>query len=331
MRYGLYGTGLAIAAGAAIASFQGAAAQSATSPTPYVIGGLQYRLSPDIPAEKVAAIRDAMDYAIAQTNALAAYSGTVQVIYDAGIASANATYRGRICFGRSISRRTALHELAHWLGSGTLGQWSGKVSGGRFTGAITDRRIKAFDGPDAVLHADAMHFWPYGLNHSGETTEYQRNVQLVSAQVADLLNTTDAASAVAGTRRLQNRASGRLLQVAFGSGANGGLAPAQGDYAPYGPQQWRVSYRDGLIALANADVGLAVTSSGRTQTALAQPNTADRRQDWEVAPTGEGGWFLIRNRAAGTCLGNGGDTGIGAAITLATCAAEPAQEWRWVR
>ncbi len=54
----------------------------------------------------------------------------------------------------------ALHELAHWFGSGTTDEWGRLVSGGRFTGARTTARIKAFDGPNAYLNADGQHFWP---------------------------------------------------------------------------------------------------------------------------------------------------------------------------
>lgn len=140
----------------------------------------------------------------------AGYEGHVSVTYHPGTPTAEAGYRWRIQFGGSIGRRVALHEMAHWLGSGTYGEWGNYMVDGRWRGAITNARIKAFDGPDAVQWGDRIHFWPYGLNYDNEFYETQRNVQLVSSQLGDM-GLGDAATQFAGDRRFVNRSSKLLL------------------------------------------------------------------------------------------------------------------------
>jgi hypothetical protein len=296
---------------------------------PYTLGSLTYTLPSDVPADKAVAIRDAMDFAIAHSNAIAAFTGTVSVVYGADTPTADASYRGQIRFGGSIGRRVALHELAHWLGSGSVGAWGGLVAGGRFTGAVTTARIKAFDGPDAMLNADGQHFWPYGLNYDREFGETQRNTQLVSAQVADMRLGEDATAAIAGTRRFQNRTSGLILQ-----GAVIGSAPVQDENGSGPAQQWTVSFVDGYVRLASAETGLMLASLGVTGddagTEMAQSGQSDR-QYWEMLPVGETGWFLLRNRATGTCLDNLGSPSARVGLRLWSCGFHPNQQWRLVR
>lgn len=47
---------------------------------------------------------------------------------------------------------------------------------------------KNFDGPDAVLYADTMHFWPYGLNYDSEASElnYIRHIKMIRALRRDM-------------------------------------------------------------------------------------------------------------------------------------------------
>lgn len=298
---------------------------TATAVEPYTLGTLGYTLAADIPADKLPAIRDAMDFAVGHANTLGAFAGTVNVVYGAQTPTADASYRGTIRFGGSIGRRVALHELAHWLGSGSTGAWARTVVGGRFTGAKAVARIKAFDGPDAILNADGQHFWPYGLNYDGETSETQRNTQLVSAQVADMGLGDDATAAIAGTRRFQNRSSTNILQ-------SGTELPAQGTPADGSAQQWRVGFADGFVTLASAADDRRITARARGDDASATLSaaTATADQQWEMLPAGDG-WFLLRNRATGNCLDNIGNLAPGAAIRLWSCGFHPNQQWRLIR
>ncbi|MBB4155173.1 hypothetical protein GGQ80_003091 [Sphingomonas jinjuensis] len=296
---------------------------------PYVLGTLRYSLASDIPADKLAGIRDAMEFAVAHTNVLGAFAGTVSVVYGSGTPTADASYQGQIRFGGAIGRRVALHELAHWFGSGSVGEWPGLVTNGRFTGPVANARIRAFDGAQAVLNADRMHFWPYGLNYDSEFAETQRNTQLVSAQRADMRLGVDETAAIAGVRRFHNRSGQLVLQ-----GATTGATPTEEANAPASAkQQWRVTFADGFVTLTNAESGLAIegTASGDNVAAVMAPASGATRQQWEMMPVGEGGWFLLRNRATGNCLDNIGNLAVGGAVRLWGCGFHPNQQWQLVR
>jgi len=105
----------------------------------------------------------------------------IHVYYNAGIPTAQANYLGSIGFGGTYpNERVMMHELAHYLGSGTAGDpWDG---------ARGEAMVDQFDGLEASLNGDANHFWPYGLNFDSEGAEInkQRAVALVYAQRADL-------------------------------------------------------------------------------------------------------------------------------------------------
>ncbi len=295
---------------------------------PYVLGTLSYTLAPDTPADKVPAIRDAMDFAMAHTNTLGAFTGNIWVVYGAGTPTADASFRGQIRFGGSIGRRVALHELAHWLGSGSVWQWSAAVANGRFTGALVDARIRAFEGSSAWLSADGLHFWPYGLNYDNEFSETQRNAQLVSAQVADMGIGSDATAAIGGVRRFQNRSSLFVLQ-----GAATGEVPVETNSNVSSAQQWRVSFADGFVTLLNVETALAIEAQrggDDVPAAMGSPTSA-RNQQWEMMPVGEDGWFLLRNRDTGNCLDNIGVLTAAAPVRLWSCGFHPNQQWRLVR
>lgn len=140
------------------------------------------------PAEKVKAIEAAMNEAVAFYNRHTRLRKHVTVEYNAKVSTANANIRGHIRFGGSISSRTALHELSHTLGVGTARVYFRLLKDGKWTGPHAVSLIKAFDGPDAVLHGDKKHFWPYGLNYAKEDSPIARirNVKLVEAMNWDM-------------------------------------------------------------------------------------------------------------------------------------------------
>ena len=105
----------------------------------------------------------------------------VHVYYNAGIPTAQANYLGAIGFGGTYpNERVMMHEMAHYLGSGTYGTpWDGPRG---------EALIDQFDGLEATLNGDAQHYWPYGLNYDNEGAEInkQRHVALLYAQRADM-------------------------------------------------------------------------------------------------------------------------------------------------
>jgi autotransporter-associated beta strand protein len=140
------------------------------------------------PADKRNAIIAAMNEAVAIYNANGHFDKHVWANYDPGVPTAQASYGGWIDFGGSISRQVAMHEISHTLGVGQVAAWNTNRSGNLWTGPRALARVRLFDGPSAVLNADSIHFWPYGLNYSSEDTATNRvrHVKMVSALRWDL-------------------------------------------------------------------------------------------------------------------------------------------------
>jgi hypothetical protein len=133
-------------------------------------------------------IIDAMDSAVALYNSLGEFDKVVTANYSPGTPTADGNYSGWVNFGGQINRRVALHEIAHTLGVGQYRTWRTLVKDGKWTGEYAIAQLREFDGPDAVLHADRMHFWPYGLNYDkegGEENE-RRHVLMVAALRRDM-------------------------------------------------------------------------------------------------------------------------------------------------
>ena len=139
-------------------------------------------------AEKRRRVVEAMDSAVAFYNQMGEFDKNVTASYNVGTPTADGNYNGNIRFGGQIGRRTALHELGHVLGVGTHPRWQSMVVDGKWTGAYALSQLRAFDGPEAVLHADRQHFWPYGLNFEQESSPEndRRHVLMVAAFRRDL-------------------------------------------------------------------------------------------------------------------------------------------------
>ena len=128
----------------------------------------------DVPAAKLEQITAAMDSAVEYYNAYADYNVNtysfdprgIRVIYNENVPTANAAYRSRIAFGGKINDWTAMHEMAHVFGVGTIGAWNANRNqqANLWAGPLAIAELQAIDGTGAVLHADSIHFWPYGLN-----------------------------------------------------------------------------------------------------------------------------------------------------------------------
>lgn len=152
---------------------------------------ITYRLADGFeqwPADKRAQIVNAMTSAVEHYNQHGDFQKSLTVHYNPDVPTAHANIDGYIAFGGAISTRVALHEMAHTLGSGTHPNWKGNIKDGIWTGQHTLRLIREFDGPKAVLHADSMHFWPYGLNYDHESSAEidVRHVKIVAALLRDM-------------------------------------------------------------------------------------------------------------------------------------------------
>ncbi len=105
--------------------------------------------------------------------------GWIDVYYNSGVPTANASWYGAMTFGGTWpGERVALHEANHWLGS---------VYGHNMNGPRAVGILEQFDGVGARYGSDGTHFWPYGMNYDTEWSEVgaQRNIAIMYAQRAD--------------------------------------------------------------------------------------------------------------------------------------------------
>jgi hypothetical protein len=140
------------------------------------------------PADKRRRVVEAMDSAVRLYNQMGDFPKNVIAAYSPGTPTADGNYNGNIRFGGQINHRVALHELGHVLGIGTHPRWGSFIKDRQWTGPYAIAQLRAFDGPDAVLHVDGMHFWPYGLNYDKESSPEndRRHVLMLAAFRRDL-------------------------------------------------------------------------------------------------------------------------------------------------
>ncbi len=154
-------------------------------------GAITYKLSGGSekwPADRRRKIVAAMEEAIAFLNKHGNFKKEVTANNSPGTPTADANIDGWINWGGTINRRVAIHEIAHTLGIGTHHKWQENIKDGLWTGKHAIEQLREFDGKDAVLHADRMHFWPYGLNQDSESSKENdlRHIKLVEAMRKDM-------------------------------------------------------------------------------------------------------------------------------------------------
>ena len=138
-----------------------------------LMGSVTYTLdiNPTTYPEPYRLIKIAMDSACVYYNRYTTFRGNIYVYYNTGIPTAQASYHGSIGFGsntRYMWVGTAMHEMAHFMGSGTTTEWQGKVVNGIWTGPVASALLKSLTGE--TLKGDSQHFWPYGINQKEEIT-----------------------------------------------------------------------------------------------------------------------------------------------------------------
>jgi len=130
----------------------------------------------------------AMDAAVKLYNQHGTFKKRLWANNSPGTPTADANYEGWINFGGSRNTRVALHEISHTLGVGTHPNWQKNIKDGKWTGEHALKQLREFDGPEATLSADRMHFWPYGLNFDNESSPENdiRHVKMVAALRKDM-------------------------------------------------------------------------------------------------------------------------------------------------
>ncbi len=154
-------------------------------------GSLSYNLSGGSekwPEDRKKRIVAAMEESIAFLNKNGNFKKVLTANNSPGTPTADANINGWINWGGSLSRRGAIHEIAHTLGIGTGEKWAANIKNGLWTGKYAIAQLREFDGKDAVLHADRQHFWPYGLNQDTESSAVNdlRHIKMVEAMRKDM-------------------------------------------------------------------------------------------------------------------------------------------------
>lgn len=141
-----------------------------------------------------ARIKAAFDEAVAYYNEFTSISKTLYVSYNPGVATADGNINGSIRVGANTGYQrtgTALHEIAHTVGVGTHGYWTGTlISGGVYQGVQANKLLRFMTrNPAESLKGDQLHFWPYGINGASEDTGqemlYITNVMVIQGMKKD--------------------------------------------------------------------------------------------------------------------------------------------------
>jgi Ricin-type beta-trefoil lectin domain/Ricin-type beta-trefoil lectin domain-like len=277
-------------------------------------------------------VANAMTQAINNYNTMAAYSGNVGVTYVTwGGVTAQASYQGSIQFGYMRSTRTALHELAHYMGmqpwvNGGKTNWGSLCNGG-WKGAIGLARIKSFKPNDGIgCSSDNGHFWDYGLNQDSEFNWLSkgRNIAMVGAMRADI-GLSDGLTLPDRQYRLVSRATG--TPVADKNAIESGEV-MEATSTVSTKQVWTISFNGGYLRFKNAASNRYLDGSGGN--AVMVSSAPGAAQTWEMIPT-SAGYFMLRNQSTDKCLKSVSKTTPGASLQVASCDTswEPAADFQF--
>ncbi|MBK8808189.1 MAG: hypothetical protein IPO21_16805 [Bacteroidales bacterium] len=151
------------------------------------MGAVTYTLALDSNAypNQYRLIKIAMDSACSYFNKYTPFVKDIYVYYDSGIPTAQASHMGSIGFGSNTTYMwvgTAIHEMAHYFGSGTSSLWQSLMSSKVWAGQAGTNFMKNLNGE--VLKGDTQHYWPLGINYKTEIT----NLGSQAVQHAELIN-----------------------------------------------------------------------------------------------------------------------------------------------
>ncbi|MEA3208100.1 MAG: hypothetical protein QOE70_1157 [Chthoniobacter sp.] len=178
--------------------FKPGAAPMAKAATPSPESGkvtytLQKPKEPTAEEEQIfAGIEKAMEAAIGFYNRYTTLRKKLNVSYSPGTPTADGNINGSIRVGKSRNTRVLMHEIGHTMGVGQHANWGKLMVDHRWQGKEANKVLQELTkDPNAQLHGDHMHFWPYGLNYDNEVKSDEdliRHTKIVQAMVKDLEN-----------------------------------------------------------------------------------------------------------------------------------------------
>lgn len=213
-----------------------------------------------------ARIATAMDSAIGLYNKYTSLSKHIEVYYNPGVPTAEASSNGSLSFGSGRSYMvviTAMHEMAHTLGMGTTNEYNSAIVGGVFQGEKAQAKLKELTGDNtAELHGDAQHFWPYGLNYASEVKSEKDLVihaQLVEAMYQDLFK-----EAFYTQGRLKSVALGKCMGISSSNALSLMDCAEKGAFVKIfsvgeNPVAYRIDFGSRVVDIPNESTAAGVT------------------------------------------------------------------------
>lgn len=229
-------------------------------------------------------IKTVMDSAVYIYNKYTNLSKFINVYYAPGVPTAEASSNGDLRFGSERSYMfvgTALHEMGHTMGMGTTTEYKNMIVNGVFQGERAQALVKELDGPDAELHGDGQHFWPYGLNYASEVKSEQdliNHARIVEAMYQDIFKEVFYKSVVVATsdaKKCMGRTANNTLEI-MDCSAEGAKANifSIGD----NPVTYRIEFGDRVIDIPNES-----TAAGIAAGTYGWNGGAHQRYTFEVA------------------------------------------------
>jgi hypothetical protein len=158
-------------------------------------------------------ITTAMDSAIGYYNKYTSLTKDLNIYYDTGVPTADASFNGTIRFGSNrgfMITGTAMHEMAHTIGAGTTYEYRNLIQNGRFIGPQTTAMLRQITGnANDSLSGDTQHFWPYGINYASEVrsdADLINHCKIVNAIYQDMFN-----EKLYGVYRIQSKLDRRYI------------------------------------------------------------------------------------------------------------------------
>ena len=248
-------------------------------------------------------ITTVMDSAVYLYNKYTNLRKFINVYYAPGVPTAEASSNGDLRFGSERSYMfvgTAMHEMAHTMGMGTTSEYKAMMDGGVFKGEKAQALLKEIDGPDAELHGDSQHFWPYGLNYASEVHSEQdliNHARIVDAMYQDIFKEAfykQGRVMALSTGKCMGRTSSNALEL-MDCGKDETLVNifSMGE----NPVTYRIELGDRVIDIPNES-----TTAGVVASTYGYNGGAHQKYLFENAPVNMPNAFQFKNSKSGLYL-----------------------------
>ncbi len=284
-------------------------------------------------AAKKAQITTVMNEAVAVYNSTTNFNVDINVAYHPGVPTAEASYNGELKFGGSINTQVAIHEIAHYLGSGTTWQWDGQFGGGNvWNGAMLKHFVKNAEGPGGEIYKSGVHYYPYGFNYGSEDSPNARRrlPRLIEAMRFDMGFSDGDGDGMSD--EWENFKIGSTSQGANGDIDGDGISNRD-EWLTEGDPMRACSVRQGHTYLIRSRLSQKLMEvAGMGAGANVRQNAPDGSnfQKWTAWHMGGGYWKFL-NVASGKALETGGlSNDAGANIIVWDDLGHDYQQWRVV-